>query len=337
MLSRRFYLHALLAAALMALVLWRAKFWDLPDAFRQLDWPVALAALAINVPVVALWAARSYLVLRKLGHRLPLGSLLLLSTLGNVAGTLTPAGAGDLLRVTPLRERHDVTTTSALSAVLYERMYVPALLILAVGVAATIELLSGPLWMTPVLLLFGVAAAVAGGSLYAAGSSLVRTLTPAPWREGLARRGWGWLDSAGEVHGTLGVLFGDMRLNLCFSTITGLVYSLTALQVWLVIEGVGGDVSLMEAWVAFGGASLAGMLVMLPAGLGVWDATLPAILSSRGVDLLAATAGALLVRAFQTLPLGLLAVGCYLLLARQGRRASARGEAGRAALPEQPG
>ena len=139
---------------------------------------------------------------------------------------------------------------------------------------------------------------------------------PRRWKDGLARR-TDWLRSLGDVDAVLRRLFTDVRLGLSFSSITALVYGLTALQVWLVIDGVGGDVSIAGAWIAFGVASLTALIGLLPGGLGIWDATFPALLNSQGVDFLSATAATFLLRGLLALPLGLLAVGCYLLLTRQ--------------------
>ena len=69
---------------------------------------VAAAVLALNVPIVALWVVRSHWVLARLGYRLPLISLAAVTTVGNVAGTLTPGGAGDVLRGVALKDRHEL-------------------------------------------------------------------------------------------------------------------------------------------------------------------------------------------------------------------------------------
>jgi len=313
--SRRFYLELLVSAGLMALVLWRARFWDLPDAFALIDWFTPAAVVALNIPVLALWALRSHLVLVRLGHRLPVGSLLLVTTLGNVAGTVTPAGVGDLLRSSALKDKHGLQRSSALSAVLYERLYLPILLVFAIAVAAAVQALPDDLWAAPPVIAAGLVVAAGGGQFYTLGSAIIRS-TPKSWRDGFGRRS-GWLRSLEDVDQTLRSLFSDFRLNLAFSSITGIVYCLTALQVYLLIEALGSDISLMEAWIAFAIASLASLILTVPGGLGIFDAGVPAVLSTRGVDFTSATAGTLLLRGCQTLPLGLLAVCCYLLISRQ--------------------
>ncbi len=322
----KFRFQVVIAAGLLALVFWRAKVWNLPDAMAGMEWLTLVAVLSINIPIVVLWALRSHWVLMKLGYRLAVGPLLLVTTVGNVAGVLTPAGAGDLLRGVALKEKHGVGGVSATSAVLYERLYLPLLMIMAIGLAGAVLAVIDYPWAVALVVVAGVVAAAGCGFLYVLGSAVVRSLAP----RGLGKR-WGervenWLRFPAEVDEMLAGLFRDMKLGLGFSLLTTLVYGLTALQVWLVLEALGAEVTVMEAWIAFALASLAGMLVMMPGGLGVWDAALPAILTSQGVDLLTATAAAILLRGLQTLPLGLLAVAAYLALSRRDYRVLARQE-----------
>ena len=323
---RKFRFQAVIAAGLLAIVFWRAKAWNLPSAVGDMEWPAAVAVLSINIPIVALWSLRSHWVLAKLGYRLAIGPLVLVTTVGNVAGTLTPAGAGDLLRGVALKEKHGVSGVSATSAVLYERLYLPLLMSVAIGLAGAVQAVIDYPWAVALVVVAGVAAAAGGGYLYVLVSAAVRSLAPGGLVRKLGQRAGNWLRFPAEVDEVLVGMFRDMKLGLGFSLLTMLVYSLTALQVWLVLEALGAEVTVMEAWIAFALASLAGMLVMLPGGLGIWDAALPAILTSQGVDLLSATAATLLLRGLQTLPLGLLAVAAYLALSRRDHRVPARQE-----------
>jgi uncharacterized membrane protein YbhN (UPF0104 family) len=168
---------------------------------------------------------------------------------------------------------------------------------------------------TIAIVCLAVALGAAFGALYPFASTAVRRIIPANWRGPLSRhRALSWTADTDEV---LSRLFADLTLSAGFSAVTASVYLLTALQAVLALRAVGADVSLAEAWIAFAAATLTGLLVLLPAGLGAWDATMPAVLNSQGVDLLDATASTLLLRAIQTLPLGLLSIACYLALARQ--------------------
>ena len=326
MLLRRLYFRALIAAALIVLVLWRAEVWQLPDTLGRTNWLVALAVLFLHLPIIALWALRSHLVLAKLGYRVPLGPLVLVTTLGNVAGALTPVGSGDILRGIALRDRHALEPVSAAAVVLYERLYLMFLLALSAATAVAAQIVIERPWAVLIVLAAGVALAGCGGFLYVLTSAPVRSAIEGIWVKGSTSAGRGRVAWLGDLDEMLGSLFRNARLSLSFSLITGLAYGITAVQVWLLIDDLGAHVSLMEAWTAYAVASLVGMLVMLPAGLGVWDATMPAILSSRGVDLLVATAVTLLLRVLITLPLGLLAAASYLLLMRGGYIAPSKRE-----------
>lgn len=319
--------QAVIAAGLLAIVFWRARVWNLPSAMADMEWAAAVAVLSINMPIVALWALRSHWVLAKLGYRLAVAPLVLVTTVGNVAGTLTPAGAGDLLRGIALKEKHGLPGVSATSAVLYERLYLPFLMLLAIGLAAAVQAVIDYPWAVAMVVVAGVAAATGGGFLYPLGSAAVRSLAPGALGKIWRQRAGNWLKFPAEADKVLTDLFRDMKLGLRFSLLTMLVYGLTALQLWLVLNALGAQVTVMEAWIAFALASVAAMLSILPAGLGIWDATLPAVLTSQGVNLLSATAATLLLRGLLTLPLGLLAVAAYLSLSRRGYFVPAKEEA----------
>ncbi len=332
-----FRFQVAIATGLLAIVFWRAKVWNLPSAVAEMEWPAAVAVLLINIPIVALWTLRSHWVLTKLGYRLAVGPLVLITTVGNVAGTLTPAGAGDLLRGIALKEKHGLPGASAACAVLYERLYLPFLMVLSIGLAWAVLAVIDYSWAVALLVAAGVAAATGGGFLYVLASAVVRSRAAGALGRKWGERAGDWLKLTSEADKLLATLFRDMKLGLGFSLLTMLVYGLTALQVWLVLEALEADVTVMEAWIAFAVASVAGMLSILPGGLGIWDATLPAILTSRGVSLLSATAATILLRALQTLPLGLLAVAAYLFLSRRGYIVRAKEVAGASPVSDSSG
>ena len=314
---RRLGFHISIAIGLLALVFWQGKAWELPNAVQGLDWRVAVAVLALNGPIVALWVLRSSLVLAKLGYRLPLMSLVTVTTLGNVASALTPGGAGDVLRGVALKTRHDVPGPLAASAVLYERLYIPLLMILSLVAAGAVQALAGQPLAMGIVLAGDLVIAVACVRLY---PLLAARLRPLATGDGRIRRMHGrWtrrLGSLGKVNDALAALFSDLELALRFALLTVAAYALTAVQIWLLLDAVGGEASGAQAWLAYGTASLAGMLTILPGGVGIWDATLYFVLAGHGVDATLASTTTLLVRALMTLPLGLLAIVSHLYLGR---------------------
>lgn len=284
---------------------------------QGLDWRVALVVLALNGPIVALWVVRSSLVLAKLGYRLPLMSLVAVTTLGNVASTLTPGGAGDVLRGVALKTRHDVPGPAAASAVLYERLYIPLLMILSLVAAGVVQALAGQPVVMGIALAGDLVFAVACVRLYPLLAARLRPLATGDGR--ISRMCGRWterLGSLGKVNDALVDLFSDLELALRFALLTLAAYALTAVQIWLLLDAVGGEASGAQAWLAYGAASLAGMLTILPGGLGIWDATLYFVLAGHGVDATLASTTTLLLRALMTLPLGLLAIVSHLYLGR---------------------
>jgi len=280
-----------------------------------LDWRVALVVLALNGPIVALWVARSSLVLAKLGYRLPLMSLVAVTTVGNVASTLTPGGAGDVLRGVALKTRHDVPGPLAASAVLYERLYIPLLMILSLVAAGVVQALAGQPVVMAIALAGDLVIAVACVRLYPLLAARLRSLATGDGR--ISRMCGRWterLGSLGKVNDALVDLFSDLELALRFALLTLAAYALTAVQIWLLLDAVGGEASGAQAWLAYGAASLAGMLTVLPGGVGIWDATLYFVLAGHGVDATLASTTTLLLRALMTLPLGLLAIVFHLYL-----------------------
>ena len=132
----RWTLNLLVAAAMLALILWKVQPSEIRDAFGEFKpWPAAFAVV-LNLPVLLLMAVRGQFVLARLGHRVGFLAILPISTFGNVLGAFTPAGAGDLLRTPFFRSRHDVPYSHGFASVIYERGFSVFILALGSGVAA---------------------------------------------------------------------------------------------------------------------------------------------------------------------------------------------------------
>jgi len=74
-------------------------------------------------------------------------------------------------------------------------------------------------------------------------------------------------------------------------------WSMECLGAWIVLEGLGADVSLAFAAFAFALASIVGALSMLPGGLGLTEASLLGLLVQPGVPEGTAAAATLIIRA----------------------------------------
>ena len=96
-----------------------------------------------------------------------------------------------------------------------------------------------------------------------------------------------------------------------FAVTTTLVFAAYTAQLWLVAWSVGITLDPVAAWGALGLATIAGVLSLLPFGLGATDLVLAAMLTSLGVPPPAAGAIAFGYRLVSTLPLGLLGTVSY--------------------------
>lgn len=310
--SRIRYLHLALAGGLLALLLWKTDVTGVARALRDTSPLTAATVVALNAPIVVLFWLRSRLVLERLGHQLPARVLLPVALLGNVAGSLTPASAGELLRTTMLKSHAGVTAKDGFALVLYERALSVYLMALGTGIVAAFVLL--PL---PVASLIAVIAALLAALPIASGPTLLSVL---PKRR--LARGPAFLrhlvERAADVADRLEWLLRDRRLLLTWTTITGLIFGLVTAQFWLLSRALSDAVNPQEAWLAFGASQLATIASLLPLGLGAADGSIAAILRRAGMTLEQGTAVAILVRATITLPLGLAAVACYLYLQRVG-------------------
>jgi uncharacterized protein (TIRG00374 family) len=296
------------AFAVVAFVVARSHPGELWDAVRDVDATKALAALALNLPVLALAPLRSALLFRRLGHRVPAGILLPTTVLGFVAGGLTPAASGELLRAQALRSRAAVPVGEVLAVVLYERVLSVWVLALTAAAVAAVTELSFPVAAGVVL----TCGALVWLPWFAAG--LLGILAPEnganeeQQRTLLTRA----LDLATQVRG----LFGDPVLLLATSAISASIFGLIAVQYGLLARGVGADVTFGDAWIALAISTFAGIAALIPLGLGILDGSLAATLDRLGATLSQGAAVAVLVRAVVTLPLVLAAFASFVYLQR---------------------
>jgi uncharacterized membrane protein YbhN (UPF0104 family) len=268
-------------------------------------------------------------VLQHLGRPISRGLALSTSLLGYVAGGLTPGGSGEVLRARALASHAGVPTSDGVTLVVYERLLSAYLLVVTTSLFVMVRSLHGAWWALP--LLFGATAiglpwllalhvlprlpsdaSVAGNRL------LQRALRCLLW---LASR--------------LRLMFADLRLMLLWSACTLSIFALISAQFLLLVSSVGAVVGLDETWITFGTSQIAGIVSLLPLGLGVTDASLATVLHTQSLTLAQASLVALLVRATITLPLLAATMVAYAGMELSGRpRASTmlepQGEAERA-------
>lgn len=314
----RWWLQVAVAAALLGLLLWRVEVWELGDALRQFDPWTALAVVLLNAPAIAILALRTHLVLRRLGYKVSMFSLLPVSAIGNVAATLTPGASGDIIRTPFLKDRHAVSYADGLAMIVYERAFSFAILCTATGLVALWAVV--PVAARPAVPLAGLPLL---GLPWALGA-LLRPLTRPGGRPGLLRRILGIASDPGERWlSALALVLRDLRLGLLFAALTVTVFASMALQLWLIGASLDAQLSPREAALAMGAGSIAGIVSLLPLGLGALDWTVTALLEQAGATLATAAAAVLLMRAMVTLPGGLIGLLAYAYLVVWLRRREA--------------
>jgi uncharacterized membrane protein YbhN (UPF0104 family) len=311
---KRYVFHAAVVLGLLALLATRINVDETLDALGAVHAGYIVAVLLLNAPIALLFGLRQQRVLHSLGLQLPPHIVYPAAVLGNVAGALTPAASGDLLRAAVLRSHADLPVEDGLALVAYERGL--SLFVLATGtLGATAALLMPAPWGGII-----AAACMALLALPLFGSRVLRLL-PAVGHEhggGIRRVVYRIEQSTARLHN----LLDDRALLLPWLAITAIILALATAQYWLLTRSMSDAVTPLEAWLAFGASQLLAIASLLPLGLGIADTSLAAFLRRAGMTLEQGAAVAILVRVTSTLPLTLVAVGCYIYLARIGREAT---------------
>jgi Mg2+-importing ATPase len=292
----------------IALVVLGVVAWTL----AQLDWAVVgqqlsrarpgplLAAAALVVLPLALRSLRARTLLSRVGHAdIPAFRVAAVTVFGFSLSSLTPGGSGDLLRVAALRP-YGVAPSLSAAIVVYERALDVAVMAALLGVALAVT------WLPAGTMVAVLGVAAVATLAVAAAYALLRPAperwigrAPAPLRR--------WLPEPGALR----PLLEPRVLGRALAT-TVLVFAAEALRPWLVIVALGVEAGLFEAWAIFTLAWGAGLVSMLPLGIGSWEAAAVWAFALYGVDPSTGAAGAVLLRAGVTLPalaLGLLSFG----------------------------
>lgn len=295
--------------AIFAFLAWRLDIDSLLEAIGEIDPSTAIAVIALNLVTAFLFGVRSRVALRRLGHDLPFDLVLAAAVVGNVAGALTPASSGELLRAVALKSHANVSYKDGAALVVFERGL--SLYMLILGTLVGVAVYAAP----PVLATVAVLAGVAALALPWLCSPLLSSL-PAPSPDG---NGWPHRIHAyiADIAVQLRRLFGHAPTMLAWTAITAAGFGVVTLQFWLLAHALEDTITPLEAWIGFGGSQLAALVSLIPLGLGASDASLAAILDRFGMTFENGAAVAVLVRATATLPLIILAATSWLYLARK--------------------
>jgi uncharacterized protein (TIRG00374 family) len=299
-------LHVAVAGAVLAAVILSLHPEELWRALKNVDLGLVLLAVLLNLPVMLLAPLRSWLVFRRLGHDVPGRVLIPTTIVGFVAGGLTPAASGELLRVAALRRGAGVPAPDSMVAVLYERglssYFLGVITIVLVGVTTL------PRPWPGLVIAGGIVLALAPWAF----SGLAASLAARAQNLGLP----GLLRRLLAMVAQLRLLLSDAILLVQWSGVTGLMFAVIALQYWLLARSVGSGIGYGDAWIGLGVSTLAGIASLIPFGLGVLDGSLAATLDRLGLTLEQGGVVAILVRAAVTLPLIVAAFACYFYLQR---------------------
>lgn len=298
-----------ISGLLILLVAWRARVWEASAILGTPDALPLVIAVLLNGLVVVLWGLRSRDLLGAAGHRVGLGPLLPMTAFANTINNLTPGSAGEVVRAWLLRAHHGVPYATGGAVIVIERVVALAYM----GASALVawgghEI--GLAWPVQVVLLVLVAAAP--GVVYLLGMRPAAAVGRLPLGGLLGDERWGRIRGAlTRLDATVATLLTSGRHLAVFAATTGLVFACYAAQLWLVARSVGITIDPVAAWGVLGLATVAGVLSLLPFGLGATDLVLASLLTTLGVPPAGAAAIAFGNRLVATLPLGLLGTASY--------------------------
>ena len=296
-----------ISSLLLVLVIARAQPWASEALVRTADLRFVAAALLLNLVVVSLWGLRSTSLIRAAGIRIGVVPATRLASMAYTVNSVTPASTGEAVRMLALQEGHGVPYAVGLGAILVERF--GALWYLAASAAWA--------WLA-IELDLAIAALVVGWAVVAimpvvwsrtalTVGSLIRLLgglLPQPRRESLA-------GSSRRLDDSMRSMLGRPGSALVFAVTSAGLFATFAGQLVLVAASLGVTLGPVAAWTAIGLGMVAGILSLLPFGLGATDLVLTAALVRFGIDPGAAAALTLAYRLVSTFPLALLGVFAY--------------------------
>lgn len=277
-----------------------AGYGDFQEVWRRilqfpalyLFWAFGLA-LANYLLRFLRWAL--YLKLLHIKLSIPLS---LLVFLGGLAMTITPGKVGELVKCYLLRDRAGVPVPASIPVVLMERV-TDLISVVLMGLAG--------LYLLPPLLSTSLLLAL---SMVTAGLYILSTRhTDRVLRFPLVRR---WKEEIQEARQGIRCLSRPWPMAAALGL--GLVSWVSeGLALWVVLKGLGTDVSIVLSLPIYAGSVLVGAATTLPGGLLGTEGAMVAILQQIGAQRDVAAAGTLIVRVatlWFAVAIGLVALGC---------------------------
>ncbi len=294
---------------LLTLAAWRSRLWEAGATLRTVEPIPFLAAALVSAAIPILWAVRSGDLLAATGFPVALGPLVPMTTFANAVNNVTPGSSGEILRAYLLRAHHGVDYAASGAVILIERL----------GALGFLTFSGVLFWLTWIGALAPPATVALLILLVVAPSAVYRTRFRPSWLvralplgrlvgHGRWARTSGWL---ARVDDTIAGLLRQPARMAIFALTSGVVFAAYTFQLVLVGRAVGVVLDPVAAWGALGLATTAGVLSMLPFGLGATDLALVGLLGVAGVPPLQAGAMVFGYRLVSTLPLGIGGVIAY--------------------------
>ena len=259
-----------------------------------------------------LWAARSASLLRAADRPVGLVPLIPMTSFANTINNLTPGSMGELVRLYLLRAHHGVEYSVGAAVVLIER-------VVAIGYLAGSALI---LWLGHALsLAWGIqlgaliVLAVLPPVVYGLGLRPMALVAALPAGRLVGPERWSRVASGfRRVDTTVARLLTDPPRAGLFALLSAAIFATYTLQLVLAAAAFGQRLDPLVAWGALGLGITAGVVSLLPFGLGSTDLVVVGLLTTAGIGPAVATAIVFAYRLVATLPLGLAGVASYAFL-----------------------
>ena len=275
---------ALAAAGYLGIALWGG--WnDMIEAARRVGLAGICAALALSLLNYYLRFVRWQLYLSALGYRIP-NRVSAPIYFGGFALTVTPGKAGEMMR-SVLLKKHGVPYAHSIAAFMSERLSD----LLAVVLLALCGLYTYP----------RASLAVLAGAIIGACALVILS------RRELPRAGA--QSSTSMASGAIGKIIQQVHATLraareCHTptllwqsgVLSVLAWSAEAVALFFILRWLGADVPLEFAVFVYGASILAGVITLLPGGLGGTEAVMIALLVGQGIAPGTAAAATMLIR-----------------------------------------
>ncbi len=280
-------------------------------SLQQADPMLVLAALALNVPVIWLRALRAQIIVRHLGHRVPMRSMVPIQLVGQTSSTITPAASGDYVRAYLWRSSNGVPVRVGAAVVTFERLYS---LFLMVAVSVLLILFPRHGVVGWILVAMGLGIATFAPLLL---ERMPTTLEQwALGKLGRARFMGRFKEGAAVMVDQFRNLMRSPLLLTWTSALTLVNFIAMGAQLWLVMLALAHRVPITQAVAANSTSQVAGIISTLPFGIGSQDAILVTVFAGYGVTVSLAASAAVLMRATTTVPLALAGLAAYLMVAK---------------------